>query len=290
MAQLEIAMAERPIHISEQVAFTTVRLEGRNGAGETITGTGYLFRFEADADRWVPAIITNRHVVQDLSLLEFHISLAGEDGSPLIGSYHTVRVSDAVAGVIGHPSPEIDLCAIPIGGLFQSLNAKGLIAYAKFWRTSDLLSDEEEQDLGALEPILMIGYPNGLWDSKNNRPLLRRGVTSTHPAIDLNGKGEFLIDAACFPGSSGSPVILYREGGHMDRRGNIVMGGVTPKLLGTLYAGPQVSVEGEVRIVPVPTAVRPIVTSSFPLNLGLVIKARYVRDLAAPVIERAIAT
>jgi len=57
----------------------------------------------------------------------------------------------------------------------------------------------------------MIGYPNGLWDHVNNLPLIRRGITASHPGVDYqiegqNGPGVTVIDMACFPDSSGSPV------------------------------------------------------------------------------------
>ncbi len=44
----------------------------------------------------------------------------------------------------------------------------------------------------------MIGYPNGIWDEANNMPIIRRGITATHPNFNYNGKPEFMIDAACF--------------------------------------------------------------------------------------------
>ena len=43
-----------------------------------------------------------------------------------------------------------------------------------------------ESELSAVEEILMIGYPNGLWDAVNNYPLIRRGVTASHPAVDFD--------------------------------------------------------------------------------------------------------
>src|SRR3954471_785314 len=75
-------------------------------------------------------------------------------------------------------------------------------------------SDAQLQELSAVEEILMIGYPNGLWDAVNNYPLIRRGVTASHPAVDfdVNGVPTTVIDAACFPGSSGSPVVLHNAG------------------------------------------------------------------------------
>jgi hypothetical protein len=29
----------------------------------------------------------------------------------------------------------------------------------------------------------MIGYPNGIWDAKNNLPVIRKGITATHANI-----------------------------------------------------------------------------------------------------------
>lgn len=54
-------------------------------------------------------------------------------------------------------------------------------------------------ELSAIEDIIMIGYPDGIWDSINNQPIIRRGITATQPKNNFNGKQEFLIDAACSP-------------------------------------------------------------------------------------------
>jgi hypothetical protein len=60
----------------------------------------------------------------------------------------------------------------------------------------------------------MVGYPIGLWDSKNKLPLVRRGITASHPGIDFEGEPIGLLDIATYPGSSGSPVILLNEGSY----------------------------------------------------------------------------
>ena len=112
-------------------------------------------------------------------------------------------------------------------------------------------------------------------------PILRRGVTATHPNINYEGKREFLIDAACFPGSSGSPVFLFNTNGWTNRNGGTVMGGTRVKLLGVLYAGPQHTATGEIRIMNVPTQQRAISISTIPNNLGLVIKASRLTELDA---------
>ena len=127
-------------------------------------------------------------------------------------------------------------------------------------------------DLTQLEDIVMIGYPNGLWDSKNNMPIFRRGVTASHPRFDWNGRKEFLIDAACFPGSSGSPVLLYNEGSYPRKSGGIALGSRL-YLLGILYAGPQHTVTGEIEIVPIQTIRKAVSIATIPNNLGMVIKS-----------------
>ena len=82
----------------------------------------------------------------------------------------------------------------------------------------------------------------------------------------------FLVDIACFPGSSGSPVLLLDLGSFYTKKGTF-MGGSRVKLIGILYAGPQYTVEGEVQIVEVPVLQKPIVLSNIPNNLGLVIRS-----------------
>ena len=64
--------------------------------------------------------------------------------------------------------------------------------------TEDLIYDcKKLETLSALEQVVMVGYPNGLWDQMHNYPLFRRGYTSVHPAIDFNRDGVGVVDMAC---------------------------------------------------------------------------------------------
>jgi V8-like Glu-specific endopeptidase len=65
-------------------------------------------------------------------------------------------------------------------------------------------------DLDAIERIIFVGYPNGMYDRKNYTPILRQGITATPFHLDYDGLPAFLIDASVFPGSSGSPVYSCR--------------------------------------------------------------------------------
>lgn len=120
----------------------------------------------------------------------------------------------------------------------------------------------------------MIGYPNGLWDQVNNMPIIRRGITATNVTLDYNGKKEFLIDAACFPGSSGSPVLICNVGGYTSKFGSLNWGKSRVFLLGILYAGPQMRVTGDLQLITVPEYQQKTVSvSQIPNNLGFIIKA-----------------
>jgi hypothetical protein len=128
-------------------------------------------------------------------------------------------------------------------------------------------------ELGPIEDVLMIGYPIGLWDESNNAPIFRRGITATHPRLRLNGKAEFMIDCACFPGSSGSPVLLANIGSYVDRDLNVHMGSTRIHLLGILWGGPQHTAQGEIRAVPVPTATKIVSEARIPSNLGYCVRS-----------------
>lgn len=133
-------------------------------------------------------------------------------------------------------------------------------------------------DLTPLEDVVMIGYPNGIWDSSNNMPIIRSGVTATHPKRLYNGKSEFLIDIAAFPGSSGSPVFLFNCGSYLDKNNNTCMGNRIA-LLGILYAGIQHQISGEIKIIDIPLGQVPIAFSLMPNNLGIVVSADNINEL-----------
>jgi hypothetical protein len=247
--------------------------------GSTGTGTGFFYRCLENGEQHVPVIVTNKHVIAGAVQGRFQLTLLKSDGIPDIGRYINIELDNFERRWIPHPDPSVDMCVMPIAPLLQEAGASGHRFFYVNLDKSLIPTSDELADLGALEDVIMIGYPNGIWDPKNNMPIVRRGVTATHPNLDYEGRKEFMIDAACFPGSSGSPVFLYNSGGWVTRSGNIIMGGLRLKLLGLLYAGPQYTTTGEIRIVNVPTQQRAIAISSIPNNLGLIIKSARLQEM-----------
>lgn len=276
----------KTLFISEQLTYCTTRIECRMADGSIGTGTGFFYAMLRTPENNVPVIVTNKHVVAGAVEGRFWLTQKDVNGDPLVGQHLTLALSNFESLWLGHPDPNVDLCVMPIGPLLQKAADGGTTFFFGTLDDSLIPSIADLDELGALEEIVMVGYPNGIWDSRNNQPILRRGVTATHPNIDYEGRAEFLIDAACFPGSSGSPVLLLNQGGWTTRNGGTVMGGTRVKLLGVLYAGPQHTTSGEVVVVTIPTQQKAVAVTTIPNNLGFVIKASRLKELEAEVRRR----
>ncbi len=50
-------------------------------------------------------------------------------------------------------------------------------------------------------------------------PIIRKGITAFHPGIDFNGESYGLLDITSYPGSSGSPVLIYNQGAYPTQNG-----------------------------------------------------------------------
>ena len=260
----------------EQLSHSTVRIETDYPDGGRGTGSGFFYRFAVNGDQHVPAIVTNRHVIDGASKGRFLMTIQDSDGMPDYGRHETFEFDSFDSRWIRHPDPNVDLAVMPIAPLLHHAESRGIKFFYVEFDDSLLPTPKDIDDFVGIESITMVGYPNGLWDRTNNLPIFRRGVLASAYDKDWNGKKEFLIDAACFPGSSGSPVLVFDAGSSLTRQA-IVMG-TRIKLLGVLYAGPQHTVSGDVRVVTIPVQQKAVSIAGIPNNLGIVLKAELLKD------------
>jgi hypothetical protein len=265
------------LSLAEKLMHTTVRLECLLNDGRLSTGTGFFFSFKLDATQTIPLIFTNRHVIENVQTGTFVLTKCRKDGAPIIGSHERISINDFESHWIKHPDPSVDLAAFPIAELLNNTTLAGNKIF--FMPIDDSLIPEQDvvNNLSGIEDITMIGYPNGIWDQKNNLPIVRRGITATNPKHDYNGLPIFVIDCACFPGSSGSPVLIVNQGSYADSQGNLNIANRVI-FLGVLYAGPQHIAEGEIKTIDIPLQQISISLSHIPNNLGFVVKSQKIKD------------
>jgi hypothetical protein len=167
------------------------------------------------------------------------------------------------------------------------MNAMTPFPFFKALDPTLIRSQSQLEELNAVEDILMAGYPNGLWDATNNFPLLRRGITASHPGVefDVGGVGTTVVDIASFPGSSGSPVFIYNTGTFSDKKGNTTIGGRVI-FLGILYSGPTFQSDGSIVIRNIPTVNVAVPQMNMMMNLGYIIKARELAELGSAIFKR----
>ena len=267
----------------EQLTHSTVRIETTLLDGRISTGTGFYMNFLQKEGTCIPVIVTNKHVVANANIGAFHVTLANKDGLPDTGNHQLFQFANFENQCVKHPNPNVDLAAFLIGPLVNQVQQSGAKLFYIPLSTELIPKDEERESYSSMEDIVMIGYPNGIWDAKNNLPVIRKGITATHANIPWNGNSEFLTDIASFPGSSGSPVFLANIGGYMDNKGNTYMGTHRIRLLGVHYAGAMHTASGEIVIVTAPTSNVPVPITQIPNNIGVAINSKEILGLEAEV-------
>lgn len=265
--------------IIEQLTHSTVRIECTLANGGTSCGTGFFMHLSRVGETHVPVIVTNKHVIQGGEIGYIHLTFGKAKGEPDLGSYHRCTINNFQRRWILHPDPNVDLAIMPVRPIIDDLyRTTGKNCFYVGLEASLIASNVQREQLSAMEDVVMIGYPNAIWDSKHNLPVIRKGITATHAKISWNGKSEFLTDIASFPGSSGSPVFIANVGNFVDHTGTTQVGMNRIYLLGVHYAGALHRADGKIEIVTAPTDTRPVPVTMIPNNIGIAINSQKILD------------
>lgn len=247
------------------------------------SGTGFIYSYEKIIDEkncLKIFLVSNKHVFHPAYSIKFNLHIQNENQDVIIGHDIIYEVTnERLKQTIYHPNTEIDLAILDITYIFLEAEKKNINLYRLFLEKSIIPTSEEWENLNSMEEVVMIGYPNGLWDQVNNLPLIRKGVTSSNPAIDFNGKKEFVIDAACFPGSSGSPVFLFNTGSYLDKSSCSFKIDLRIKFIGILHSGPIMNAQGQVLNYETDFKSGDLTSTKVLINLGYVIKSPILEEM-----------
>ncbi len=265
---------------SGSLFYTTVRLQTFKNNQHVGSGTGFFWHTLFEDGASVISIVTNKHVIGDSDAVSASCHLGTETGRPS-GKIHPFAVSVQLDDLVQHPDPEVDLCAIGLSAIKAECQQAGVSLFYMTLGAEHVPSEEEWRKFDSIEEVLMLGCPNGLFDEVNNLPIARRGITATPlPTYSYNGKAEFLVDMACFPGSSGSPIFIYPS---KEAARSPSTNGRIPYffLVGILHAGPTISQTGAIVL-----AEQPKVNLESMMHLGLAIRSPAMLELDRVIRER----
>lgn len=194
------------MNAAEWLLLSTIRIETTIPNGIS-TGTGFFFSFcvEEETGTRIPTIVTNKHVIKDAINGKLKFSLKDTNGDPIWGEFYDLKLNDFEKRWILHPDPNIDLCILPIANIHNEIKKAQKELYYTTLTLRDIpCKDEIANTISRIEDITVVGYPDGIWDSYNNMPIVRKGITATSLQLDFNNEPKFLIDAAIYGGAIGS--------------------------------------------------------------------------------------
>lgn len=268
--------------LSEQLFFVTSRIEARS-ATDGWVGTGFVVAVDTEHG---PAhfLVTNKHVLADAQTLTVRFVRAAPDGTtPELGRATQLTITGFNDDSwLGHPDESVDVAIMAMGPLLEDMHRRGAAPFFRSVGPDLVLSPEQAEDLDAIESVTFIGYPSGIYDSRNFLPIARRGTTATPIPVDYQGVPAFLIDASVFPGSSGSPVFIVDQGAYSPRGGGIVVGGRV-HFVGVLAAVHTRQVEGDVQSLPTSL----VASFEEPIDLGIVFKGQTVLECVRQILAKA---
>ncbi|MDE0683368.1 MAG: trypsin-like peptidase domain-containing protein [Candidatus Poribacteria bacterium] len=204
-------------------------------------------------------MISNKHVFRDSSgrldpigVVIIKLNRKKADGTPDFGNINTF-VQVGLENLFDHPDPKIDLTCLDVSDIIHA------DAFHKHLH-EDLLKPINYDKVAAGKDVIFIGYPNDRYDLANNLPLIRKGSIASMPNVDFNGRGQVVIDAQVFPGSSGSPVFVDWDNKYA------LLGVVSQTMIR----------DSKLEILP---ANMPQLGVQEVIGLGIVIKQKHVREL-----------
>jgi Trypsin-like peptidase domain len=262
--------------LSHKMMHTTLRIKCLRTDDKQSIGTGFIFSTKDD----VPLIITCKHVIEKCISGEFVIAEGDEYNEPILSQGISVKLDDLANKWSLHPNQDIDLAFTPFKPIIEECFKQQKRPFFTSINSDTIPNHEEWKRFISIEDILMIGYPNGLFDNVNNIPFFMKGMTATHPNINYKGKKEFAIHMPIYPGSSGSPIFLLSERFYKKAR-SYDQGRDYAKLLGIAYKHFLYKAEG--KIVPETDQTGIQVSSEIILDFGVAIRSTQINEFESMV-------
>lgn len=245
-----------------EIAYITAKIDIELPKPPNSVGTGVFYQAALNdgTDRALLLLISNKHVFKDgIGKLTVSLNRRKGDNTPDFGNIIQFGPLRFEHLYYAHPNPDVDLAGVNVSPIAHT---------GVFYRQLDdgALKPIDYEKVAPGSGVIFVGYPRGYYDVMNNLPLIRRGSIASMPSVDFNGKGQVVIDAHLFHGSSGSPVFVSWDNKYA--------------LLGIVSGGMRYYSE----IEPIPVNMPPVGVEQM-AGLGIVEKQRHVQELIDYTVE-----
>ncbi len=167
-------------------------------------GHGTCFFYKTESSKIL--LVTNKHVITKCNSAKIYVTVNNYNSNVVENIILDIKLKDIV-----HFQQEYDLCVIDITDIYNDLIKDNYEPQIKFIEKENILIDYSNLQL--IQEVIMVGYPSGLIDTFNNKPIIRTGTTATNINNRFENKDIFLINVATFMGSSGSPIFIVDKNG-----------------------------------------------------------------------------
>lgn len=188
----------------ENFLYSTVRISSYKNNGQISTGTGFFYKLESNPDK--PVLICNKHLMNNAASSSISFHIADNNGNVTTEEYIlTVENINNICAF--HTDEANDICIINIFSIFPHFKERNIKLYYSCITDKMIPTKEAIHNIALGSEVYLLGYPDDLYDKYNKLPILRKGVIATPYHLSYNGTNTFLIDAAIYNGSSGSPIL-----------------------------------------------------------------------------------
>lgn len=209
---------------ANQLIFSTLKIIDNNNG----SGTGFIVDCDWEDGKFNQFLVTNKHITNDSTYGKIVFPVKEQGIYTLGRDIAGCLPEDIWKNWIGHPDRNIDIAILNITPIIDQLHEAGKDPTGLGIDLNHIPDRHLHNDLKIGEAVIYVGYPHGYRDKPYSLPVARVGTIATIPSIDYDGSPTFLIDGSIFPGSSGSPVYINRDGQY--RLLGIISGGYRPEV------------------------------------------------------------
>lgn len=275
------------ISVAEKLLFSTVRIESIDFNGVLKIGTGFIFSHNSENQQQssINYVVTCKHVVEDGVSGSVTFLTGKSQNEAILGKTVSFSINENFNSFwFGNSNKKIDVAIFPLNFILNSFSERGVSIFLRHIDENSIPTEKSLEEIDALEEVIFIGYPWGLWDEINKLPIFRRGITATPITVDFEGDKKFLIDASVFHGSSGSPVFIFNKGGYFSKSGQFILGETRLLFVGIISEAYYREIEGKIEYYPEKTSRTkkegkiPVPLTNQYLNIGIVFKTQTIID------------